>query len=126
MRIAIAYCQDRVSPVFDFSKDICLIDIEDGLEVRRELRGMASRDPFHRAREVMSFGVDVLICGALSRQMEMALSGAGIQTAGFICGGMDDVVSAFIQGNLQDGRLLMPGCAARISRRRCRNRWGKG
>jgi len=126
MRIAIAHCQGRVSPVFDFSNDIYLIDIQDGREVHREVRGLISRDPFQRAREIMMLGAEVLICGALSRHMQMALAGAGIKTAGFICGDTEDVVSAFLQGTLDDGLLLMPGCSLGRSRRRCRNRQGRG
>jgi len=112
--------------VFDFSNDICLIDIENGREVRREMRGLVSRDPFRRAREVLSFGAEVLVCGALSRQMEMALAGAGIRTTGFICGNMEEVIAAFLQGRLEDGRLFMPGRSGRMLRHRRRNRCGKG
>ncbi|MCK9263881.1 MAG: dinitrogenase iron-molybdenum cofactor biosynthesis protein [Deltaproteobacteria bacterium] len=125
MRIAIAHCQDKLSPVFDFSNSLCLIDIDCGRETNRERRALVSREPFRRAGEVLALGVDILICGALSRQMETALAAAGVRTVGFICGNLDDVVAAFLQGSLEDGRLLMPGCVAGRKRRRRRNRRGR-
>lgn len=120
MRIAIAQCQGRVSPVFDFSNDLCLVDIENGREINRETRALMFRDPFRRAAEVFSSGAEVLICGALSRQMEMALTGTGIRTAGFICGDLEEVIAAFVHGTLHDGPHLMPGCASGRPRRRMR------
>jgi predicted Fe-Mo cluster-binding NifX family protein len=122
MKIAIAYWQDRISPVFDVSDRLCLIDIEDGKEVKREIRILTSRDPFNRAREVSGFGTDVLICGAVSRALEMALTDAGIQVAGFMCGDLDAVLSAFLCGQLTDDSFFMPGCYGEQRRRRFRSR----
>jgi predicted Fe-Mo cluster-binding NifX family protein len=122
MKIAIAHWQDRISPVFDVSDKLCLIHIEDGKEVEREERILASRDPFSRAREVSGLGVDVLICGAVSRVLEMALAGAGVRVAGFICGDLQTVLSAFLCGQLADGRFFMPGCYAERQGRRFHRR----
>lgn len=113
MRIAIPHWQGRVSPVFDVSDSLYLIDTEDGWEKHRENVLLASRDPFGRAREISSLGIDVLLCGALSRVLETALIGAGVQVVGFICGDLEDVVMAFICGGCADTRFLMPGCCGK-------------
>ena len=125
MKIAIAYWQDRISPVFDVSDRLCLIDIEDGKEVKREIRILTSRDPFNRAREVSGFDADVLICGAVSRTLEMALIIAGVRVAGFLCGDLDNVVSAFLCGQLTGSSFFMPGCYGEQCRRRFRSHHGK-
>jgi len=110
MRIAIPHWQGRISPVFDVAGTLCLIDIEDGREVRRQSVSLSSRDPFRRVAEVSALRMDVLICGALSYPLERALIGAGVQVACCICGEVDAVVDAYLRGRLADRRFLMPGC----------------
>jgi predicted Fe-Mo cluster-binding NifX family protein len=118
MKIAIAYWQDRISPVFDVSDKLCLIDIENGNEVRRENKILKNRDPYKRAKEISEIGIDVLVCGAISRILEMALSCTGIRVTGFMCGNLDTVISAFLCGQLTDGRFFMPGCYGEQRRNR--------
>jgi predicted Fe-Mo cluster-binding NifX family protein len=122
MKIAIAHWQGRVSPVFDVSDSLIVIDILNGVEVHRQHVNLAGRDSFERATEVSRSGAQVLICGALSRPLETALIGAGIQVFGFTCGELESVIGAFQDGQLSDARYLMPGCCARRQRVRLRRR----
>jgi predicted Fe-Mo cluster-binding NifX family protein len=105
MKAAIAYWQSRVSPVFDVADRLFLITIEDSREVHRESLRLTSRDPFERARKLAERGVDVLLCGAVSHGLEKALVAAGIRVLGFLGGKLESIVSAFINGQLNDGRL---------------------
>jgi len=130
MRIAVAHWGDRISPVFDVTDNLYVVDIDGNREIRRESRALVSRNPFQRAMEVAGLGVDLLVCGALSHVQEAALMRAGIQVAGFICGDVAAVVNAFLNGKLTDGRFLMPGCCGnrrriRIQGRRGGHRWGR-
>lgn len=130
MRIAIAHWGERISPVFDVTDNLYVFEIEGTREISRERRSLVSRNPFQRALEVSGLGVDLVVCGALSHVQETALTRAGIQVAGFICGDVEAVVHAFLNGRLADGRFLMPGCCAnrrrlRIQRRRGGHRWGR-
>jgi len=109
MRIAIAHWQDRISPVFDVSDRLLLIDIEDGRELKREDNLLNCSGPFERAREVYRLGVQVLLCGAVSRPLETALISSGVRVIGFICGGLEDVLNAYIKGRLADKCFHMPG-----------------
>jgi predicted Fe-Mo cluster-binding NifX family protein len=120
VKIAIPHWQGRVSPVFDVAESLFLIDIEDGREVRRENVMLASRDPFGRAKEISALGTAVLLCGALSHPFQTALMGAGIQVVGFVCGDLEAVVNAFLQGQLADVRFHMPGCSEKKQRTGCR------
>jgi predicted Fe-Mo cluster-binding NifX family protein len=104
MKIAIAHWQDRVSPVFDVADRLLLIAVEDGREAHRESLRLASRDPFERAQELAEWGVDVLLCGAVSSALEKALTTAGIQVLGFLGGELEVIVAAFLNGQLNDGR----------------------
>ncbi len=130
MKIAIAHWGERISPVFDVTDNLYVVEIDDNREIRREGRALASRNPFQRALEVAALGVDLLVCGALSHLQEAALTRAGIQVAGFTCGDIDAVVRAVLDGRLADGRFLMPGCCGyrrrlRIHGNRGGHRWGR-
>jgi predicted Fe-Mo cluster-binding NifX family protein len=120
MKIAIAHWQGRVSPVFDVSDSLIVIDIQNGVEVRRQQINLASRDSFERAQEVSRLGAQVLICGAVSHPLETVLIGAGIRVFGFICGELESVIGAFQDGQLSNTRYLMPGCCGKRQRVRLR------
>lgn len=104
MKVAMAYWQGRVSPVFDVADRFFLIDIEDGWEVKRKNLSLASRDPFNRVKELSELEVEVLLCGAISLTLEKALIRVGIQVIGFLGGELENVIHAFLEGNLEDGR----------------------
>ncbi|MDD3846219.1 MAG: hypothetical protein PHC90_07655, partial [Syntrophorhabdaceae bacterium] len=110
MVIAIANWQKSVSPVFDVSDRLCVIEIADGAEVRRETVLLKYTDPFGRAREVAQASVEILICGAVSRAFETALISVGIRVLPFICGELEAVIGAFLRGGLMDSHFIMPGC----------------
>ena len=105
MKIAIAHWQRRVSPVFDVADRLFLITVEDGREVHRKSLRIAGRDPFERAQTLAERGVDVLLCGAISSALEKALTAAGIRVLGFLDGELESIVSTFLEGQLNDGRL---------------------
>ena len=117
MRIAIAHWQNRISPVFDVSDRLLLIDIENGIELKREDNGLKCRGTFERAREVSRLGVQVLLCGAISRPLETALISTGVRVEGFKSGGLEEVLSAYIKGNLADKRFQMPGCGEKRAKK---------
>lgn len=118
MRAGIAHWQGRISPVFDASDRMWLIELEDGREVRREDVALTARHPFERAREVSERGVELLCCGAISRELESALAAAGVEVAGFICGDIEAVIAALREGTPVEGRFAMPGCCGRRRQRR--------
>ena len=113
MRIAISYQQNRISPVFDVAARILLVDIEKGQEERRNKRTVVQSDSLARAQYVSQFGVQVLICGAISWRLENALSSIGVQVIACICGPVEDVLRAFLHDKLYESALIMPGCLGR-------------
>jgi predicted Fe-Mo cluster-binding NifX family protein len=109
-----AHWQGRVSPVFDVADHLILLDVEAGREVGRESLRLVSRDPFQRVKELSELGVEVLLCGAISLTLEKALIASGIQVIGFLGGEFENVINAFLEGNLDDGRVRH---ASRIGKR---------
>ncbi len=113
MRIAIPVWMDRVSPVFDVAKHLLLIDIEDSTEVARELKTLTENQLTDRAQYVADLGVEVLICGAISRPLELILGARSVGVVPHVCGATEEILSAFLGGKINDRRFLMPGCKLR-------------
>jgi len=129
MRIAIPQWQGRVSPVFDVAANLLLVEVADSQEVRRQEVALTATDPTKRARQVAALGAEYLICGAISRPLELALLSAGVKVIPHICGCIEEVLTAFRDDVLTDGAFTMPGCCGRRrqgrrggGRRRNRNR----
>ncbi len=124
MRIAIPQWEGRVSPVFDVAGSLLLVDVENGREILREQRRLLGSDPLARADEFLSLGVEVLICGAISTPVEARLAASGVRVIGFTCGTVDEVLAAFLMGELSNRAFVMPGCHGR--RRRMGGRMAGG
>lgn len=114
MRIALPHWQGRISPVFDVADDLLLVDIEHLTELHRESRNLINQDPLRRAKEVVNLGTDILICGAISQVLEIALTGAGVKVFGFVCGDIEEIMRAFNAGDLLNPRFMMPGRRRKI------------
>jgi len=124
MRIAVPDWQGRVSPVFDVAERVVLIDL-DGECGDQRAESFASTTPHQRAQHMSELGVDVLLCGAISWPLEALLTSNGIRVVPLLCGGVEDVVQAFRDGTLEDGKFTMPGCCRRGQRVRARRRRGR-
>jgi predicted Fe-Mo cluster-binding NifX family protein len=119
MRVAIPLWQGRVSPVFDEARRILLVDVSEDKEQHRQEESLIAQNPFERAKLLPKLGVDLLICGMISQTQQTALASAGITIIPHICGRMEEVIDALLDGRIESGALRMPGCG---NRKRLRNR----
>jgi predicted Fe-Mo cluster-binding NifX family protein len=113
VRIAIPICQGRVSPVFDVASRLILVQLKDQAELERKEVGLGQSQPEAIVHSLAAWGVDMLICGALSRELQMALESAGIKVLPHICGEAESVLVAYRAGKLQRAQFVMPGCCRR-------------
>jgi len=117
--------------VFDFARRLLLVDIENTKEFNRSEVALESQSLPQRAGNLKNLGVDVLICGAISRPLMYMLTAFGIEVLPYVTGRVDEVLQAYLTGQLVQPRFTMPGCwpGARKgfgrSRRRCRWRGGR-
>jgi predicted Fe-Mo cluster-binding NifX family protein len=125
-RIAIPTWEGRTSPVFDVAEHLLIVDVTGSHERGRTGCGLSDTEPRARAQALSARDVSVLICGAVSRAMEDALTAAGIAVVSGICGDVEDVLRAFSSGTLEiTPSLHLPGtvrerserCGARSERR---------
>jgi len=109
MKIAVPVSCGRISATLDFAQHLLLVECEDGHEVGREESALEEEMPARRARRIESLGVTVLICGAISRSLSEHLESAGITIIPFVGGPVEQVLAAYLTGQLDGARFLMPG-----------------
>jgi predicted Fe-Mo cluster-binding NifX family protein len=122
MNLAIPIWNDRISPLLDTACRIMICSVGPGGYGEREehdLRGLIAPMKVRRIKEL---GADVLICGAVSKQVAFLIDRTGIKLVPWISGPVDEVLDAFRAGLLDEPRYFMPGCRGRGRRRRRRRR----
>lgn len=116
MKIAISVWEKRVAPVFDVSRQFLIVDIKNNHETSRWEEMVSETELLSRTGHVVGLGVQVLICGAISRPLEQMLVSAGVQVIPHICGLVEEVLQAFMARRLNENMFLMPGCCGRRHR----------
>jgi len=110
MKVAIPVWNDCVSSVFDFAHRLLLVGIENGREVERSEVELKAESLPQRAGSLKNLGVDVLICGAISQALACMVTASGIQVLPYVTGSIDDVLQAYLTGQLLKPEFSMPGC----------------
>jgi predicted Fe-Mo cluster-binding NifX family protein len=113
MKVALTIWNGRISPVFDVSRRMTLLDIEEGLVKARSDVSLQLGDPTRKAEQLASLKVETLICGAVSRPLSAMLAARGIHVIPFVAGEVEDVVHAYLGGFLPSPAWAMPGCGGR-------------
>ena len=124
MKIGIPVWKGRVSPVFDTARHLMVVDVEAGKVLSQHEESLMDQVAHLRRSRLVNLGVEVMICGAISRPLAELITGSGIRLIPFLSGDVEDVIQAFLAGNLPSSAFLMPGCCGR--RRRPRSGRGRG
>jgi hypothetical protein len=113
-----------VSPVLDVARELLVIECNPKSERTRQIILLTELDICRRTDMIRALELDTLICGALSRPLELLLTAAGIKLLTHTCGPVDEVLGAYFDGSLSEGAFRMPGCCGHRRNRRghCRNR----
>jgi len=101
-----------------------VVDVERNAELGRSETDLEETQVAFRARRLTELGVHVLICGAISWPLEAMLVSAGVRVIAQTCGPVEDVLRAFLAGQLASEAFLMPGCCGRRRRFRGGRRHG--
>lgn len=111
--------------MLDVATHLLLVDVERDEEIGRRNVDIEGILLTTKARQILAFGVETLICGAVSRPLEAMLASAGVRVIPQMCGAVEDVLRAFLCGRLTDEAFLMPGCCGRHRWRRGRSSGGR-
>jgi predicted Fe-Mo cluster-binding NifX family protein len=120
VRIAVSIWNGRIAPVFDVSRQLLVLEIERAEVIARTEEYLPEVDPGGRISRLRALRVEELICGAISRPLLEAAAATGIKVYPFIAGSEEEVINAYIDGNLPHPSLSMPGCRGQ------RRRFGGG
>ena len=129
MKIAIPIWNGDVSSVFDFAHRLLVVDVEGQQETNRSEIQLERQGGPQRVSQLVGLGIDVLICGAVSRPLVSMLTASNIEVIPFVSGPVDEVINAYINGRLAERRFLQPGCLPDARKRFCRGhrrRWRGG
>jgi predicted Fe-Mo cluster-binding NifX family protein len=121
MKIAVSVWEGRVSPVFDTASRLLVLDVEQSGEASRFEVFLDEQTCSRKCSRIQVLGVDILICGAISRYFQGILTGSGIHVIPWVCGAVSEVVNAYLDGSLSQSRYLMPGCQSSGDRGRTGN-----
>jgi len=110
MKVAIPVFKGRISPVFDWSRELLLLDIEPGAEsVRREI-SLEGLDPLQRVEQLAAHRVELLVCGGISEMLLSTIETRGIRVFPWVAGSLDEVLADLLCCGLPGPQLVMPGC----------------
>jgi predicted Fe-Mo cluster-binding NifX family protein len=113
MKIAFAYWENRVAPVFDTARQIHVVKAEGGKIVGETHETLPEDFPIPKVRRLVDLDVGTLVCGAISRPLHAMVSSYGIQVVPFIAGDLREVIQAWLRDSLEDAAFALPGCYGR-------------
>lgn len=120
MKIAIPIFGNRISPRFDFSPEMWIIDVEGAKVVGQEKLPTANLNLPQRLEQITSNGVNKVICGGMDGFCQNQLGSRGIDVVQDVIGEAEIVFDLFMRGRLRPGLC----CEGRGRRRFCA--WKKG
>jgi predicted Fe-Mo cluster-binding NifX family protein len=117
MKLAIPVFRDRVSPRFDFSPEIWIVEVEKGEVIGKERIPTQNLSLLQRLEQVTANGVEKVICGGIDGFCVNQLGGRGIEVVQDVIGEAEVVLTDFLKGRLRPGFRC-----ERKRRRRCRGK----
>ena len=127
IKVAIPIWKERISPVMDSAGQLMVADFDNGHIVGENRVAIPQLHSVQIARFICDLGVDILICGAISQELETMLASSGVEVNPFFRGTIEEIIAAFCNGNLKEERYYLPGCrnsGRGRGRGRCQGRRG--
>jgi predicted Fe-Mo cluster-binding NifX family protein len=100
-KIAVPVFRDRISSRLDCSETFLLLTLEQGKVVRHQQMRLLYTDPREKILLLVREGVQLVICGGLTRTYAMMLHDAHIEVIPWVQGKVADVLREFIAGTLR-------------------------
>jgi predicted Fe-Mo cluster-binding NifX family protein len=100
MKIAVTIWKKRVSPLFEAARSLLIADTAQHTVVSMNTCPIPPELPHFRAARLAELGVEVLICGAISRPQAILLQAYGIRVLSDITGRAEAALAAFLDDRL--------------------------
>ncbi|MCF8024971.1 MAG: hypothetical protein K9K82_05740 [Desulfobacteraceae bacterium] len=111
MKIALTVLNGRISPLFDSARTVLIVDVGQGGTIEKLIEYFEDDSAFSKARKLDSLGVNVLICGGISNIYATAVDACQIRLVPFTAGRDEEVLKAYLYGNINQKKFRMPGYA---------------
>ena len=109
MKVAMPVWEGRISPVFDAARRLMVVDVIQDMEIKRREVPLGGVSPLYRVRRMADLGVDVLICGGISRSYVDLMDAFTIAVVPWITGEPEQILTAYLRGDLPSLQFAMPG-----------------
>lgn len=126
MKVALTIWEGRISPVLDTAQVLLIAEITDGQAVARREERFAGSSAHEKVAQLRALGVEVLVCGAVSRPLAEAFAAGGVRLIPYVSGESGEVLDAVAAGELSNPAFAMPGCGCGHGRGPRGNRGGCG
>lgn len=110
MKVALSVWENCISTVFDAADNLLIVEIDEKKEQGRTAAKLEAEGIAGRTMQLTKYGIDVLICGAVSREFQTAIECAGIKVYPFVRGPVEDIITAYQQSWLDHDTFVLPGC----------------
>jgi len=107
--IAIPVMRGRVAPVLNWCSRVVIFPSTPEGEVGQEFCA-PELEPLERLQVLLAKGVKILICGALSADLQKRATQLGFKVIPGVAGDIDEVVTAYRQNRLDQPEFWLPGC----------------
>jgi len=118
MKVAFTYWEHRIAPVFDTARQVRVVEVQAGQLIGEGQEVRLEELPVQNVFRLVELGVEVLVCGAISRSVHAMVAAHGIRVVPFVAGDLREVIRAWLDGNVERDTFAMPGCGGRGRRRR--------
>jgi predicted Fe-Mo cluster-binding NifX family protein len=122
MKVAVTVWEDTVSTVCDFSNRLLVFDVMGDEVKNRSSMPFEARMLPGMVNQLGELGVEVLLCGAISRPLERMILASGVKVIPCLRGSIEEVIGAYLDGDLSDARFILPGFGPGAGRVRARRR----
>jgi predicted Fe-Mo cluster-binding NifX family protein len=109
MKTAFTVWNDRIAPLLDVAANIHVVESEAGNITAQTRVCLDDPLPALKVRRLADLGVQMLVCGAISRSARNMIAAYGIELAAYINGDLDTVIDAWKNDQLYTDTLRMPG-----------------
>lgn len=113
LKVAFACLDERIAPVFDTALQVHVLETESGLIVGEKQEMLPPDQPLQKMLRLNEIGIQVIVCGAISRPLNAMIAANGIQVIPFVAGDLHAVIQAWQKGRLCGNAFAMPGCCGR-------------
>jgi len=113
MKVALTVWEGMIATVCDFSSRLLILDVI-GHEVKNKSFVPFESEHFpSKVRQLEAIGINVLLCGAISRPLEGMIRSSGVKVIPWLRGSIDEVIAAFLVDGLADDHFILPGFVKR-------------